>query len=61
MTTSEVICERENCPCCTQAKQDAEREHIRTGSLISTLQLTVNQLNIEINKLKGNKYESDTN
>lgn len=61
MTTSKFICEKENCPCCTQAKKNTEKEHIKTGAIISALRISVNQLNHQINKLKGASHESDTN
>ena len=41
------------CPDCEKLKHEIELEAIKTSSLISTLQLTVNQLKLELAKEKG--------
>ena len=41
-----------SCPNCEQLKHEIELEAIKTSSLISTLQLTVNQLKLQLDKEK---------
>ena len=41
------------CPDCEKLKHEIELEAIKTSSLISTLQLAVNQLKLELAKEKG--------
>ena len=45
------------CPNCEKLKQEMELESIKTGSLISTLQLTINQLNIRLEESRRKKEE----
>ncbi len=42
----------DNCPNCEKLKHEIELAAIKTNSLISTLQLTVNQLKLQLDKEK---------